>query len=170
MKGTRLQKPDTGLGRAVPYLPLLWFPAVIFCQELVVRCWVFGAALDRGIGFTLLFSLALGLVCDFFCCLWGERGNRRCSVVLSALLTFWLLVQTVYFTIFKTFLTVYSLGGAGQALQFWRDILAGAGEAWLPLALLLAPPAVLCLFGRPFTPKARAPASPTPAPTRKRAA
>ena len=110
MKGTRLQKPDTGLGRAVPYLPLLWFPAVIFCQELVVRCWAFGAALDRGIGFTLLFSLALGLVCDFFCCLWGERGNRRCSVVLSALLTFWLLVQTVYFTIFKTFLTVYSLG------------------------------------------------------------
>lgn len=156
MKGTRLQKPDTGLGRAVPYLPLLWFPAVIFCQELVVRCWAFGAALDRGIGFTLLFSLALGLVCDFFCCLWGERGNRRCSVVLSALLTFWLLVQTVYFTIFKTFLTVYSLGGAGQALQFWRDILAGAGEAWLPLALLLAPPAVLYLFGRPFTPKARA--------------
>ena len=31
MKGTRLQKPDTGLGRAVPYLPLLFCIKRKFC-------------------------------------------------------------------------------------------------------------------------------------------
>lgn len=156
MRGKREEKRPDKLRGVKAYLPLLWFPAVIFFQELVVRTWAFGSPFGRWVGLVFLFSGALGAVCSFLCCLWGATGNRVASCVLSCLLTFWFGVQTVYFTIFRTFMTVYSIGGAGKIWTFWRDILDGIKEAWLPLLLLLAPTVLLFVFGRRFTPWERA--------------
>jgi len=164
MAGKRLEKqPERrpaklpGWVRAVcPYLPLLWFPIVIFYQELVVQAWAFGAPFGKGTWFIFLFSMALGGVCDLLCCIWGARGNRWASCILAVLLTVWLGAQTVYFTIFRTFLTVYSIGGAGKIFTFWRDILDGLRGAWLPLVLLLLPTVLLFVFGKRFTPWERA--------------
>ena len=134
----------------------LWFPALIFWGELVVKFWAFGPELGEEFRFILLFSVALGLFCDLLCSLWPRRVNWILSALLSALITLWLGVQTVYFTIFKTFMTFYSLSGAGQVLQFWREMLIGIRNAALPLVLLLIPFLLLCLFGRPHAPTGRA--------------
>ena len=115
----------------------VWFPAVIFFQELVVYIWAFGFQTDRSFLYIWLFSVSLGFFCDLFCALWGPTGCRLWSLLLTAVITLWFCVQTVYFTIFRTFAVLYSVGGAGQVLQFWRDILAGVRAAWLPLLLLL---------------------------------
>ncbi len=137
-------------------LPLLYFPLAIFFQEMVVKAWSSGTVVDRGTWYTLCFSLALGAVCDLLCSLLGEWGNVRVSRVLSCLLTLWYLVQTVYYTIFRMFMTVYSMGAAGKIWTFWMDILNGIRTAWLPLLLLLLPTVLLFCLGRRFTPKARA--------------
>ena len=99
--------------------------------------------------------MSLGFFCDFFCALWGPTGCRLWSLLLTAVITLWFCVQTVYFTIFRTFAVLYSVGGAGQALQFWRDILAGVRAAWMPLLLLLLPFLWLLFFGRPYTTQKR---------------
>lgn len=133
----------------------VWFPAMILFQELVVHVWAFGFQTDRAFLFIWLFSTALGLFCSFFCALWGPKGCRRWALFLTAVITLWFCVQTVYFTIFRTFVVLYSVGGAGQVLQFWRDILAGIRAAWLPLLLLLLPLVWLLFFGRHYTTKKR---------------
>lgn len=131
----------------------VWFPVMILFQELVVHVWAFGFQTDRAFLFIWLFSTALGLFCSFFCSLWGPKGCRFWTVLLTTLLTLWFCVQTVYFTIFRTFVVLYSVGGAGQVLQFWRDILAGIRAAWLPLLLLLLPFIWLLIFGKRYTTK-----------------
>jgi len=147
-----LQDNQTWLHRA----KALWFPLSLFVQEMALQVWAFGPYVRKELVFPLLFSLALGFVFDLFCSLWGEKANRFFSILLSLLTTVWFCAQTVYFTVFRTFLTLYSVSGAGQVLQFWREALAGMARAWVPLAVILLPFVLLCAFGRPFTPKARA--------------
>ena len=52
----------------------VWFPLVLFFQELVLHVWAFGAI--HNVLLILLFSLALGAIFNLFCCLWGKTGNR----------------------------------------------------------------------------------------------
>lgn len=132
----------------------VWFPLVLFFQELVLHIWAFGTV--HNVLLILLFSLALGTIFNLFCCLWGKTGNRIAAGVLTVLSTLWLCVQTVYFTIFRTFLTVYSIGGAGDAAQYWREALTGIMDAALPLLLLLLPAVVFFVWGRRFAPQERA--------------
>lgn len=133
----------------------MWFPALILFQELVVHVWAFGFQTDRSFLFIWLFSTSLGLFCSFLCSVWGPKGCRWWTRFLTILLTAWFCVQTVYFTIFRTFVVLYSVGGAGQVLQFWRDILAGIQTAWFPLLLLLLPLVWLLFFGKHYTTKKR---------------
>lgn len=139
-----------------PFFFLLWFPAALFFMECVVKVSSFGVLFDRGFGYTLLFTLPAGLLCALLCSLLGRKGNRVMSIVLMSFFTVWYMAQTVYHTIFKTFLTLYSVGGTGKVLQFWRDILAGMREAMVPLLLLSLPLIALCVFGGRFTPFQRA--------------
>ena len=42
------------------------------------------------------------------------------AMILGGVTTLWYMIQTVYYTIFKTFLVLYSVSGAGNSLQFWK--------------------------------------------------
>ncbi|NCB51954.1 MAG: LTA synthase family protein [Clostridia bacterium] len=139
-----------------PYFPVLFFPLTLFFLECVVKVSLFGGFFNKGLGYTLLFSIPAGLLCSVLCVLWGRQGNRVLSIVLMSLITLWYMAQTVYYTIFKTFLTLYSVGGTGKVLKFWREILTGIGAAFLPLLLLAIPLVLLCLLGGRFTPYSRA--------------
>ena len=129
-------------------LPLFFFPVMIFYQEMVVKVWAFGTLFNRGTWFALLFSAALGILFDLACCPLKKRGRVRLARVLACLVTVWMMVQTVYYTIFRMFMTVYSVGTAGKIWTFWRDILDGLAKAWLPLILLVLPVVLLFWKGR----------------------
>lgn len=130
---------------------LLWFPLSLLWQELVVKVYCFGKLLDRGTLFTLLFTFALGCLFSLICALVPQKARRPVSILLTALTTFWFMAQTVYYTIFKTFLALYSVSGAGQVMQFWKDILAGIWSAALPLVLLALPVLIVCILGKQVT-------------------
>lgn len=142
------RQPESGAAKAaVPgWVFVLWFPLSIFYQEMVVRAACFGTLLGRGTVYTLLFSLALGTFCTAFCALFTGKGRRRAALVLTAALTVWPVVQTVYNSIFRTFMTVYSIGRAADVFQFWRDIVSGVRETWFPLLLLLLPLIAVCVL------------------------
>lgn len=142
--------------KITPYFPVFFFPVVLFYMECVVKVSSFGTFFNRGLVYTMLFSIPAGLLCSLLCALWSRRGNRIFSIVLISLITLWYMAQTVYYTIFKTFLTLYSISGTGKVLQFWRDILTGIRTALLPLLLLAVPLVLLCVIGGHFTPVERA--------------
>ena len=131
---------------------LLWFPLTLLWQELVVKVYCFGRVLDRGTGYTLLFTFALGCLFSLICMLVPERRRHLAAMILCGVTTAWFMAQTVYYAIFQTFLALYSVSGAGQVLQFWRDILAGILEAALPLVLLALPVLILAIPGRKVVP------------------
>jgi len=142
--------------KVAPYFPLLFFPFALIFMEIVVKTASFGVLFDRGLGYTLLFTIPAGLLCCLLCTIWGGLGNRVISIVIISLLTLWYMAQTIYYSIFKAFLTLYSVSGTGKVLQFWREILAGIKANLFPLILLALPLLLLCIFGARFTPAGRA--------------
>jgi hypothetical protein len=135
--------------RCRPWLWLLWLPLSLLWVEAVVHVYAFHSLLDRGILFISLFSLAIGLVLDFVCCMGKPTVCRRLALVFLGVLTFWCMVQTVYFQVSTTFLTLYSVGtGAGPITQFWRVILMGILRSLPPLLLEAIPMGLLVWRGR----------------------
>jgi arylsulfatase A-like enzyme len=67
------------------------------------------------------------------------------------------MLQTVYFTVFQTFFSLYSIVGAGAVMEFNQDVLDAFADARRPLLLLLAPLLAWFLRGRRLVPSGRAP-------------
>ena len=131
---------------------LLLFPLAIFYMECVVKVHCFGVLLDQGTLFTLLLTVPAGLLAALVCGLFPGRGSRWAAAAVLGLFTLWYIVQTVYDTVFHTFLVVDSLSMADQAAQYWREALAGIGRAAAPILLLLLPLVLLCTLGRRYPP------------------
>lgn len=126
-----------------PRLWMLWLPVSLVWLEGVVHVYAFHTLLGRWLLYVPLFSIAIGLLLDFICSMLKPRGCRRLAMISLLLCTFWYMVQTVYFNVSTTFLTLYSVGtGAGPITQFWREILLGILHAF-PVLLLEALPFVL---------------------------
>lgn len=125
----------------------LWFPGFIFWLEVICRIGLMERFFSRGLWYTFLFSVAAGLFLTLFVTFGNQRYRKIFTVAVSAVLAFWASAQSVYYTIFSTFLTLYSVGNGGDALQFWRDILAAMGKIWYILILLWAPVVALAFSG-----------------------
>lgn len=126
-----------------------FFIVSILWMECVVKVWSQGTLFDRGLWFTLLFSLPAGTLCGIACSVWNERVNKWGAVALQVILMLWYGVQAVYYTIFKAFLVLDSLSMAqGAITDFWRNALDGIFHSLLPIVLVLLPLAVLLLWDR----------------------
>ena len=84
----------------------------------------------------------------------GLRGKLPFIFFLLLVLPLLYGVQAVYYHIFKTFLVLYSIGGAGNAIgSFWREALTGIWQS-LPVIVPLFLPGVLWLiFRKRLTPR-----------------
>ncbi len=131
----------------------IYIPAAIIYMELVVRVHCFGFAVDRGLVYITLFSISVGLIAALLGSVLTPRVNRFISLGLTLLLTVVFGVQAVYFTIFDTFFTLFSITGAGDVLgEFWLLALEGILHSAVPLLLLFIPFVLLCVFRKRLTP------------------
>lgn len=137
----------------------VFFPAVLLFMELVTKVYCFGVVLDRGLLYLVLFSLSVGLACAALGSIWAPKVNKLVSLVLLLVITAAFCVQAVYFTIFDTFFTLFSITGAGEALgEFWPVALDGIVRTAIPLVLLLMPFFLFLVFKKSLTPARRQPA------------
>lgn len=130
------------------YLKVLYkhllFP-VIFCYlEFVFHLFVF-KSLDKTILFPLLFAIVAGCFVNFWTSCFSEKINKVIGWVTLTLGSFAFCIQLVYNHIFKTFLSIYSVGENGSdVMEFWKEAVLGI-LAVLPGVILLLLP--LLLFG-----------------------
>lgn len=127
----------------------------IIYMEMIIKMKAFGSPWDMGLIFTVLLSVPLCLIFVFLSSLWGVRGNRIVSSLVFGLMTLYFMIQTVYVTIFDTFMALYSMSGAGKVMEFWRAGLSGIGDAALWLILLALPFVLWLIWGRRFCLKGR---------------
>lgn len=127
---------------------LCWPLGLFLWLEVVFRLAVMEEFSAAGVGYTLLFTLAYGLIWGGVMAV-GSAGFRRVvGMALSIGMGIWFTAQTIYYTIFSTLMTLYSVGNGADALQFWRDGLKAAGEKWYALALIWAAVIFLCVRSR----------------------
>lgn len=134
------------------YLPLLAFPLGLLWMEIVVKVWNFNGIWNRGLLFTTLFTLALGVLLSAICSVGGRHANRILSLFLMGGLTAFFLIQSVYYTVMRTVPAVYSVSVATDATEFWRVGVFGAWRTTPAILLLLIPFIALCIFGKQYTP------------------
>ncbi|MDF2521641.1 MAG: hypothetical protein K0R84_2269 [Clostridia bacterium] len=126
------------------YWLLVFYISAIIYLELLYRLWSF-RNLNADFIFPTLFAICTGTFLFVLSSPWQFKISRIISIAFTTILGLAYGMQLVYFSIFNTPLTLYSLGGAADAMQFRSLILnavlknsIGIIFVFVPLALLTA--------------------------------
>ena len=138
------------------FLPgFLW--AGIYYLETLVRLGTSGNVISWGLFFSLIFGGVLALLIYGGATLLGEKSRRITLGIILFLLGFIFASQLVYYNMFGTFNTIYSVRHAGQATEFWREALYEIGRNWYLVLLAFVPFGLYLFIGKKInnTPKRR---------------
>lgn len=136
-------------GRIKPILSGALFPAMILYFELVLRIACREEFWSRGLIYVLVFSIGSGLLLNLLCSFRNEQVNRRISLCLTLFLTLLFIVHAVYYTVFKTYLTISITAVAGEAMSsFWIEVVIGIWKTLPTILLMLIPIALLFFKGK----------------------
>ena len=122
---------------------LFYFPILIVYFEIIIKIISFNKLFDIGLLIMILFSVPIGLFLNILTTLSNDRNNKIAAVVFTLLLTLFYCVQYVYYKIFYTFFSLYSIIGASDAFHFWKECIAAIVNNIIPLLLILMP---VCLI------------------------
>lgn len=97
---------------------------------------------------SFVFLIPVAIFIYFICSFFQNRASHILSVFLLGTIAIIYSSQLVYFKIFRTFFSIYSVGNGGQVLDFWKDIgsLLLKNSYWILLVFL--PVLVLTVVGR----------------------
>ena len=121
------------------FIYALFFTLSVFLMECVLKVYVYGALFDRGLLLMALFTASLGFFAAVIVNLFKGALSRIVGFLLLFFAAFWIMLQTVYYTIFSAFFTLYSFSGAGDVAEFWKAAVTGILDSWLPLLFMLLP-------------------------------
>jgi len=96
-------------------VPSLFFFGLIFALEMLFKAFC-GMLSLQGVLLTALFSLPAAMLLGLLCGGVGGKAGRVLLAVCSAAVTVWIGVQMVYFDLFKTCLSLFSLTMAGMVM------------------------------------------------------
>ncbi len=121
-------------------VPSGFFLAVIYYEEMFLKLYCFHALTPAGILFTLLFSLPPALLLGLLC---GALPGKRGQVLLplcTGLISLWIGSQVVYYHMFKTFLTIFSLTKMAMVAGAFGDMAVGEILVnWFPILMMAVP-------------------------------
>lgn len=126
------------------YWLLCLFIALIAYLELLYRLWIFkGLSID--FIFPVLFALSAGTALYILVSLIPAKAAGIAAAVLTFLVSLCYGIQLVYTSIFRIPLSLISLGGAGDAMQFQDIIIEAILKNALAVVLLFIPLIMLFL-------------------------
>lgn len=126
------------------YWLLFFFIAVIAYLELLFRLWIIkGLSFDYI--FPFLFAFSAGSLLFLIVSLIPVKASGIAAAGFSFLLSLIYVVQIIYYGVFHTPLSLFSIGGAGDIVQFSNIILDTILENAVVIVLLFAPLALLVL-------------------------
>lgn len=129
--------------------PTLFFIGVIYYQELFLKIYCFHGVSPRGALFTLLFTLPVAGLLGLLCGGVSPKRGRPLLLISTALLSVWMGAQSIYYRLFKTFLTVFSLTKMGMVAGAFGDMAMGEIFInWLPVLMMTAPFVLALVFQR----------------------
>lgn len=132
------------------YWLLLFFIVTIIYLELIFRLWIL-KSLSADFAYVLLFSLSAGTIFFILSYLFSAKTNKILTVSLLSLLILVYSIQLIYYTVFKTPLSLYSLTGTGDVLQFKDIIITEVFKNIIAILLLFIPLIILPFIYKKFS-------------------
>lgn len=122
-------------------LPLsLFFLVAIVYQELFLKLYCFRVVPIRGVVCTTLFSIPVAMVLGLWCRAVKPKTGKRLLVLVTVALCAWMATQTVYYYLFKTFLSLSSLVRVGMvAGEFGGLAVTNVIRCWFPILMECLP-------------------------------
>ncbi|KNY29208.1 LTA synthase family protein [Pseudobacteroides cellulosolvens] len=142
MNSLIINKIKAALALFAKYWILLFYIITINYLELIFSLWTF-RGLSPDFAFTVLFSLSAGTVLFILSSLFPTKPNKIIALILLTLLILVYSIQLIYYDVFKTPLSLFSLTGAGDVLQFNEIITTAISKNIIAIILLLIPMLVL---------------------------
>ena len=126
--------------------PALFFLAVLYYEELFLKLYCFRGLTLAGTAFTFVFSIPVAMVVGLICGALRPSRARWLLAGLIALLSVWMGTQCIYYRMFKTFVTLFSLTKMGMVAGGFGDMVLGEILLnWFPV-LMMALPAFAALY------------------------
>ena len=135
-------------GRHAAFWHLFLVPAMLLYAEAVTRAHFFGTLTGDGFWTMLGMNLFLGFVLGTPLLLLGGRARRALLRITAGAGCVLYSFFSVYYRYFRMVFSWRMMGQAGDAMQFWKDILVTVASIWYLLLLFLLPFVLLCVFGR----------------------
>lgn len=126
------------------YWLICFLIALVIYFELLYRLWIF-EGLSADFIFPVLFALSAGAVLYIVVSLIPVKAEGIATLILVFLVSLLYGIQLVYTCIFHTPLSLVSLGGAGDALQFQDIIIEAILKNAVAVVLLFLPLVLLIL-------------------------
>lgn len=104
--------------------------------------------IDSNIMHPLTFAIAYGLTLSALTSFWHRIANAITAYTIWGIFTVYYIAQFVYYKIFRTFLSLVSIGGAHDAMNFKSVLFATLGANWYVILLFLLPLICLVLLNR----------------------
>lgn len=131
-------------------LSFLMFPLVFIYLEVMFHLLVFGD-LSGSILYPILTAMVVGSVITIITSLFSRKVNCILAMSLVSLFSVWFCVQLVFEHIFKTFLSLYSVGeNGGDVVEFWKEALIGIWQKLIGILLLLLPIVMVAVLIKKF--------------------
>lgn len=128
--------------------PFIFYTCTIIYLEFIYRLWCIGE-IDFGFIFSIVFSLSAGALLFLLSGLSNERLNRILAVFFISFTILCYCTQLIYYCIFQTPLSICSLAGALDVMQFMNVVISTVLHNIIAVLLLLIPlPLLLFADGR----------------------
>ena len=127
-------------------VPTLFFAVTIYYQELFMKLYCFQSLSLQGTLFTLLFTLPVSLVLGLLCAGMNPKRGRILLIFFTLFFCIWLSTQTVYYHLFKTFMTMFSITKTAMVAGAFGNMATNEILLnWFPILVLFLPmvPAIL---------------------------
>ncbi len=115
--------------------------------ELLYHTWIF-ESIGFDFIFPVLFSLSAGSVLYLLISLINVEARRILSIVVILIIILVYGTQLIYFCIFQQPLSLISVGGAGDAFQFWDVIIEAIIKNWIAVILCFVPLIVFIVISK----------------------
>lgn len=103
---------------------LLYWVFAIISFECIYKMTVFKNIIDSDFNEMILFCLPIAVIFYIITTAFSEKINKILSIVLFTFLYFIFFAQMVYFQVYNSVFSVYSMTNGGQVFEFWRTILS----------------------------------------------
>lgn len=125
----------------------VFFSAAFIYMELLFHIAIYHG-IDSNIMHPLTFAIACGLTLSALTSFWHRIVNAITAYTIWGIFTVYYIAQFVYYKIFRTFLSLISIGGAHDAMNFKSVLFSTLGANWYVILLFLLPLICLVLLNR----------------------